>query len=111
PDRIQPRWVTNATASCSPVTATPYSVEIGFVNQLVTHGISRARLASAPTIIDSPRRFSRHAIAPRLIDVIAYDPSNPNANTLPSRNSSPPVGITSSTVAVVITTIAPRGVP
>ena len=35
-------------------------------------------------IIGSPRRFSRHAIASRLIDVIAYDPSSPNANTLPS---------------------------
>ena len=81
------------------------------MNQLVTHGITSARLATPSMIIGSPRRFSRHAIASRLIDVIAYDPSSPNANTLPSRNSSPPVVITSSTVAAVMTTIATRGVP
>ena len=94
-----------------PVTVTPYSVEIGFVNQLVIQGISSARLAIPSMTRGSPRRFSRHAIASRLIDVMAYDPSSPNANTLPRRNSSPPVVITSNTVATVMTTIATRGVP
>ena len=103
--------MTKATPSCIPVTATPYSVDTGFVNQLVTHGSSSARLDSAPMSTGSPRRFSRQAITTRLIDVIAYDPSRPNANTLPSLNSSPRVVTTSSTVATVMTTIAPRGVP
>ena len=45
--------------------------------------LTLVRLDAAAMISGNPRRFSRHAITARLTDVIAYDPSSPNANTLP----------------------------
>ena len=93
------------------MTATPYSVAIGLVNQLVTQGTSSARLAIRADDHGSPRRFSRQAITPRLIDVIAYDPSSPNANTLPSAEQLAAGRDHQQHRRRVITTIAPRGVP
>ena len=96
PDRIQPRWVTNATAAAPRDARRRIASTTGFVNQVVTHGTISARLENAPMSTGHPRRFSRQAITARLTEVIAYDPSNPNANTFPSLNSSPPVVTTSS---------------
>ena len=101
----------NAITACTPTTAAAYAAALGLVTQLVTHGTTSASVATRPLTNATPRRPSRQRSTFRLIDVIEYDPSSPNAKIFPRRSRSPCTETRMTIDAAVIMMIAPRGVP